>query len=115
MKRLKLLITQWLNRPLPKTSEEFKAFADDVLLLGGLEDNANNRFAIASAIQHLGPVTNKKDYSFFAKSIHKLISNHVAHAEMEAIKKAQIEEYEKKKAEQESEAKLVDGPESTST
>lgn len=86
-------LCQRLPSRLPLTVAELDKMIGEILVVNDLPDNPSYKHAIASAIMHLGPVTNKKSYSFFAKSVHKAISNHVAYDKMKQLEK---EEQEKK-------------------
>lgn len=72
--------------PLPRTVYELDSFCDDVLTVNGLPDNPSYRQAMASAIMHLGPVTDKAPKSFFAKSVKKAMANHAAFEKIQQLK-----------------------------
>lgn len=92
---------------LPITGEEFDQFATKILEAGGLPDNPSYRHAIAGAIMHLDPVTDRKEVSFFAKVIRKSVSNQVAYNKMKQLEK----EDEEKQATQGLGADESTGPE----
>lgn len=77
--------------PLPTTVWEFDRFCDSIFDAHGFPDNPSYRHAMASAIMHLGPVTDWKPKMFFAKSVKKAMANHAAYdkiRQLEAEEKA---------------------------
>lgn len=75
--------------PLPRTVYDFDSFCDDILEVHGLPDNPSYRQAMASAIMHLGPVTDKAPKVFFAKSVKKAMANHAAFDKIQQLKEAE--------------------------
>lgn len=76
---------------LPVTPEEFDQFATDILTMSGVEDKPAHRHTLATSIMHLDPTTDRKEKSYFVKSLRKSISNQVAYYKMKQIEKEETE------------------------
>lgn len=72
---------------LPITIDELDKMSDEIFKLAELPDQPSYRHAIASAIMHLDPITDRKELAFFAKAIRKAISNQVAFNKMKQLEK----------------------------
>lgn len=91
---------------LPKGSKEFDDFATSILDLANFPDNKSYRHAIASMLQHLGPLEDKKAKRFFIKSIKSAQVREVAFYKIQELKKL-IQEAEKEKEATQAESSLA--------
>lgn len=85
-------------RQLPKTTDEFNAFCDEIIATyPGIPDDDDTRFAIATMMMHLGPLTTHMSHAYFIKSLYKSFTNEVAFERLEEYKKNAKEKAELKR------------------
>jgi hypothetical protein len=85
--------------PLPVGVQQFERFTDRIILVSGLPNNRSTKFAIATAVLHLGKTKSGycqdwKPLRYFVKDLRKGASHEVVVNMMEGYKKLQKEEYE---------------------
>ena len=97
-------LLSFIPRPLPKGRQEFEKWADEIIALSGLPNNASMKFTLAVNVLHLDSTTDKKPYRFFVKQLNKGAANQVVSVMIQELKEKQQEEF--KAAQAEAEEKL---------
>lgn len=85
LKRLRAL----LPSKLPQGMSEFDAWADDILDIYNLPNNDSTKFALATAIMHIGATECYKPKEYFGRTLLKGAATQIAYAKMNEMKERQ--------------------------
>jgi hypothetical protein len=91
MKRLLRRLLAFIPTRLPMGMTEFDKWSDDILDLYDMPNNDSTKFAIATAIMHLGATDAFKAKEYFGRLLIKGAATQIAYAQMQDAKKRQEE------------------------
>lgn len=91
MKRFLRRLLAYLPSRLPMGMTEFDQWSDDILDLYDMPNNDSTKFAISTAIMHLGATDAYKSKEYFGRLLIKGAATQIAYAQMNAAKERQAE------------------------
>jgi hypothetical protein len=94
MKKILKRIKALLPSKLPQGVTEFNLWADEIIEIYDMPNNDSIRFALATALMHLGPTDAYKPKEYFGRILIKGAAGQVAYGMMQELKKKQAEEQE---------------------
>ncbi len=96
MKHLMHRVSHYFPTALPKTEAEFDDFCQDLFNTYQIPDKPSYRHAVASMIMHLETTRASMPKRYFIDSIRKAQANEIAYSVIEAIRKQDKLDREKK-------------------
>lgn len=105
LKKLLNKVTSFFPEALPIGVSDFEKWSTSIITAYDLPDNESARFAIASAVMHLGSTEAYKPRRYFGLTMRKGMANQIAHAIMLELKTKQEEKIKAEKAAAEATAK----------